>query len=417
MSDKVLSTKEWQRFAAGRGYKDAAFVKALTAVERLETPGRELDELQAQSQALLKLHKGDKELAGWLDTLPKALERRRRELEEAESESEAGEHSALLDPANLLKQLQLCKKDPQRRIEFGFVDGPAAGVLALSPKVAGRKLYAQLCDASGGKTGAYGSLRVVEMELLLQIDKPLSGLVKKLRAVLHDCGFRAKAVVICGPDGAEFERDADPTATQADDAAPAPAAASIESAAPPTEPPAEPPTEQPAETPARPAAPATGAITARLKALMPRIVAVAGSREGIAAKQFASDAAHLAQSGDLSAAEAALAKAEQLLSAGTPGAAEAPLRAWRQARDAAVVTLKALAAEAAAEKDEESADAVREVQAVVKQLTAEPGTAQQVLELQRWLGEDDVVADVCDMGHDIRVPLLAVLAPLQAALN
>ena len=97
-------------------------------------------------------------------------------------------------------------------------------------------------------------------------------------------------------------------------------------------------------------------------------------------------------------------------------AKEAALEKWRSVRLDAVTMLRALASEAAAEKDSESAKAVLETNAVIKQLSGDPASAQQVQELKRWLADDDVVADVCAMDRDIRQPLLAALASVEASL-
>ena len=95
---------------------------------------------------------------------------------------------------------------------------------------------------------------------------------------------------------------------------------------------------------------------------------------------------------------------------------QAALEKWRAVRLDAITMLRTLANEAAAEKDPESAKAVLETNAVIRNLTADPASAQQVQELKQWLANDDVVADVCAMDSDIRVPLLAALATVEAAL-
>ena len=95
---------------------------------------------------------------------------------------------------------------------------------------------------------------------------------------------------------------------------------------------------------------------------------------------------------------------------------QAALEQWRAVRLDAITMLRTLANEAAAAKDPESAKAVLETNAVIRNLTADPASAQQVQELKQWLANDDVVADVCAMDRDIRVPLLAALATVEAAL-
>ena len=80
--------------------------------------------------------------------------------------------------------------------------------------------------------------------------------------------------------------------------------------------------------------------------------------------------------------------------AGSKPSKEAALATWRSVRAGVIATLKILAAEAAAEKDSESTKAVLETQAVIKNLSADPDTAQEVEELKHWLADDDVVSDV-----------------------
>ena len=41
---------------------------------------------------------------------------------------------------------------------------------------------------------------------------------------------------------------------------------------------------------------------------------------------------------------------------------------------------------------------------------------QQVKELERWLKDDDVVTDVCELAEDIRTPLLGALGKLGDAI-
>lgn len=125
-----------------------------------------------------------------------------------EGDDEAG--NLLLDPQRLLTQLNLCKRDAARRVNFGFVEGhdKQPAVLALSPKIAAKKLLATLQDETGVKPGAFGTAWVEDTVLTLQLDKPLSGLVKKVRAPLQACGFRVTQVVIWNADGSVLEEEA-----------------------------------------------------------------------------------------------------------------------------------------------------------------------------------------------------------------
>jgi hypothetical protein len=98
------------------------------------------------------------------------------------------------------------------------------------------------------------------------------------------------------------------------------------------------------------------------------------------------------------------------------GGKDQALEAWKASRSAAVTSLKAVATKVANAKHASSAKAIVELQAVIKNLTEAPSTAQQVKELERWLKDDDVVTDVCELAEDIRTPLLGALGKLREAL-
>jgi hypothetical protein len=89
---------------------------------------------------------------------------------------------------------------------------------------------------------------------------------------------------------------------------------------------------------------------------------------------------------------------------------------WVAARAAAVNLLRALAKRVAAARHPESAKSLIELNAVIRQLTPEPGTSQQVKELERYLTQDDVVADICDYAFDLRKDLLPALTSLKEQL-
>lgn len=213
--------------------------------------------------------------------------------------------SALLDPKRLLMQLTLCKRDPERRVPFGYVDGhdKQPGVLALHPKIVARKLMSTLQDETGGKTGAYGTAWVEGTELMLQPDKPLAGLVKKLRAPVKASGFRATKIVIWNADGTIFEQE---TALDDDAAAMTPGV------------------QAPADDPLH-------AFTTRLKAFLPLLAAAGDSPQAQAAKRLAGEAGVQARNGDFAAAQDRLGEAERALGAaaaatgGTSARTYAPL--------------------------------------------------------------------------------------------
>lgn len=92
------------------------------------------------------------------------------------------------------------------------------------------------------------------------------------------------------------------------------------------------------------------------------------------------------------------------------------LAEWKARRTAAVNALKAVATQVANAKHASSAKAIVELQGVIKNLTEAPSTARQVQELERWLKDDDVVTDVCELAEDIRTPLLGALGKLHQAM-
>ena len=351
MSDKYLTVKEWQKFAAERAFKESAatkaMVKALAAAEKAgNAPPSEqlqvLDALEAAGRDLLKLHKGDKKLESYLEDVYKPLKKHRKEAEKTQAKEEKAEAKAakaeakaaastedddeeddgpaFLEPKRLFKQLSLCRADPALRVHFAYIDGPdkEPGSLGLSAKLSGPAMFKKLVLATGMKIGAYGTAWVDGTELMLQPDKALGGLARKLRAPVKACGFKVTRIVLCHPDGSvmeaeaedEAEDEAESEAIAGDSPVPdAVAEAPAASAAPAAEP------------PASPAAPSLEAqFIARLKALMPRLAQHAATREGQAAKLLASEAGLMARKADFATGLKNLDKIETLLArlAGAP---------------------------------------------------------------------------------------------------
>jgi hypothetical protein len=89
---------------------------------------------------------------------------------------------------------------------------------------------------------------------------------------------------------------------------------------------------------------------------------------------------------------------------------------WKARREAAVTSLRATAARIAAAKHPSSTKAIIEIQSVIKNLTGEPASLQQVRELQTYIGSDQVVNDVSELAENIRTPLLDALGQLSNEL-
>ena len=121
-----------------------------------------------------------------------------------------------------------------------------------------------------------------------------------------------------------------------------------------------------------------------------------------------------------------LEQAEQLLQQpDAPPAPEPPsadsLAMWQTARAAAITRLRGIGAAIKAAKDPEADQALIVLEAVAKNLTESPATAQTVRELERYLETDEIVAEA-ELPNpfgptlSLRAPLLAALAPLKAQL-
>jgi hypothetical protein len=91
--------------------------------------------------------------------------------------------------------------------------------------------------------------------------------------------------------------------------------------------------------------------------------------------------------------------------------------AWTKVRTTVVDKLRGVAKQVAGIKHPETKDAVIELNSVIRQITPEPGTPAQIVELERYLTQDPTVADVCELDFNIRDPLLAGLTLLKKQLT
>lgn len=186
-ADKAGKAKE-----AGKPLKDAATLISRAGTNFAKAVAAGLDALEAEfaqaSQALLKARKNAKG-------------------DEAEGEDDEPA-SALIDPKRLLKQLQLCKNDPQRLVNFAYLDdGKQDPVLVLHPRMAGRGLMAKLVKDLGIRTGAFGMLSLDGTVLRLVVEKKYGGLVKRIRIPIKACGFKLGKVLLVDEKGQTLDQD------------------------------------------------------------------------------------------------------------------------------------------------------------------------------------------------------------------
>jgi len=332
MSEKI-SEALWKAFIRKQKLAveldDKELLKALVKLDRTDDQKPEprlealkdlIKEIPKQVTALLKRKKelGDKpfslvkdELYAILEEAEALQQKTQAALDADDGEDEDSAASALVNPRLLLKQLTMCRQNPERRMRFAFVDAKdkQPAMLAMHPRVSARALFGRLQAAAGAKTGAYGSAWVDGTTLMLKLDKPLSGLVKKVRSPVKACGFRITKAVLWNEDGTVFEQDELPEEGVGEGLAEATTATGA-----PAEPIAEPIQGAPP--------PPSASYETRLAALMPRVSRAAGEggADTIKHQRLLEFAAIKAQSKDFLGALAALKQLELLLDKPTPKA-------------------------------------------------------------------------------------------------
>ncbi|HEX5270520.1 MAG TPA: hypothetical protein VFW33_08550 [Gemmataceae bacterium] len=94
-----------------------------------------------------------------------------------------------------------------------------------------------------------------------------------------------------------------------------------------------------------------------------------------------------------------------------------PAARWEAARAKVVARLQQEIKAVVATQDPDAGKAELELRAVLKQLKGEMQTQQQAAEMERYLREDEVVADVSELAFDLRTPLRKVLAEITPQLT
>lgn len=228
MSDKHLSELEWKKFAKGKELKDAAFVKALAALEKAREPDQQLaalDEIGKQADALRKAGKAEKDLAGWLDELDRAAQKQRKlseseakklaraaqQKDEEDEEDESEDETPALLTSKLIPLVrQVRKGDVVLHALIATAGKDTALLLArrgIAP--ARRKLMADFLGASGGVKYVAGQCLFEDNTLTFVVESQAAGLAKKLKAALHaQCDMRLK-VRVRGEDPSDVDEELD----------------------------------------------------------------------------------------------------------------------------------------------------------------------------------------------------------------
>lgn len=241
MSDKNLTESEWKKFSKGADFKDAAFLKALAALDKAKAPAQQLDALddvEKQAEGLRKAYKADKELGAYLDGLDKALDKRRKlsetEARQATKAAEAGgdedeEESPALLTTKMLPLLRQVRKGEQMQVLLASAGNAVAVLLsrrAIAP--ARRKLLTDYLD-SGAPKFFSGHCIFEEAAYTFVMKTQAAGLAKKVRAaLLTQVELRLK-VRVRGEDPNDIDDDGEPAeeseAPKAADGAPPQASA------------------------------------------------------------------------------------------------------------------------------------------------------------------------------------------------
>lgn len=406
MAEKLLTESAWKGFAKGRGVKDAALLKAITALERSEKrpAGEQLEaltDLDKQITALTKEAKADKEVVKQLDDMAKAVVRARKEAEklrdaEAAAAEDEDESPALLT-SKMLPLVRELRKGETRMPALIATAGKEAAVLimrrAISPTR--RKLLKEALPDGGTPKFITGECAFEDGALTFIVQSEAAGLAKKLRAaVLQQLELRLK-VRVRGEDGQSDEDGEDDAVAGNPQAAQA---------------------QQFRERRAALEAPLQSALSAKHPEST-RLRGVMG---------FADDKAEAA---DFTAALKALDTLEKLLE--PPAAPTAPdgegaqlasaLAGWRDAQASVLIQLREVEREIKEDLEEDPSDSVTQraelqLAAVIRQIGGEPTTADQVKTMGVWLEGDEVLGDVDRIVGNVRAPLLQALEGLRAAV-
>lgn len=407
MAEKHLTEAAWKSFAGNRGYKDTPLVKALADFGRAEEHDAQqtaLDAVQKQADALGKANKADKELASYLAEVDKAIARARKAADQAAAQSKDSggdeEDSPALLTTKLIPLIRQVRNGGEPVFALVATAGKAAAVLMSRKEIspARRKLLATYLDASGGVKYFAGQCLLENNALTFVLEGSVAGKAKLLKAALLQQTELNLKVRCRGDDGEDDDGEGEgPGAGAPGDEA----------------------QKQPSQ--------AEQAYLQRRAALQQRLDEALAAKHPEATKMRAVSgfADEKAEASDFAGAGKALDMLEKLLGAGSGGdnaALDAALKAWQDARNAVLQQLRAVAAELSEDRKDEPADeflrdAEIEVNAVMRQLTAEPRSMEQVNSLTRWLSDDDVVADVDAHFGNVRAPLVGALAGLGRVLG
>ena len=428
---KTELTKEQRKLV-----DDAALVKALAALDKTDAskPADRQKALQEVAEQIPKLvvacGRRKKELGKAFDEvkdklygLLEAAEAQQKALQKAaaktpEPQDEEEDNPALLT-TKMIPLLREVRKGELVLQALVAVAGKETVVLlsrrAISP-ARGKLLKEQMSNPSGLKF-IRGECQWENGALTFVVQAPAAALAKRIRAaLLAQTELRLK-VKVRGDDGEDTDGE-DEEAAQAPGASTASGTASGTAAAGAASAGA---AAGPTGATGRPA-PAGGPASAEQLAYVQRLRKVRDAYDAALKAQHPEStklralmgfASEKAAAEDYVGAGKALDTLHKLLvpvaKGGDADALDAMLADWQAVRNDALAALKEIAGRIAEARHPSSARAIVEIKAVIANLPARPASLREVTELRRYLDDDRVVADVCDLAEDIRSPMLGVL--------
>jgi hypothetical protein len=224
MADKALTESAWKAFSKSGDYKDAAFVKALAALDKAAKAGAQaeldaLDEIDKQAEALRKANKADKKLGDYLDDVEKALGKQRKASEDAlaaerkaaASSSDEEEESPALLTTKMVPLIREVKKGGIVLQSLIAVAGKETVVLlsrkAISP--ARGKLLKEQMEKPAGLKFIRGECTLENNAITFIVQGQAAGLAKRLKAALLEQVEQRLKIRVRGEDPNDIDEDAE----------------------------------------------------------------------------------------------------------------------------------------------------------------------------------------------------------------
>lgn len=220
MTDKHLTELAWKTFAKSGAYKDAALLKALSALSKAERDGPQamldaLDDVEKQMKLLRSAHKGNKELTGYLDKVEKAAEAQRKisdkDLKEAEAADDDEDSPALLT-SKLVPLIKQVRKGDVVMKAMIVTTGKDTAVMLSKREIAPTrsKLLKEYLGASGGVRTILGDCLLEANAITFVVQSQAAGLAKTLKAALLAQTELRLMVRVRGQDPDDIDEDGEP---------------------------------------------------------------------------------------------------------------------------------------------------------------------------------------------------------------